>query len=84
MEISSSRNITTTTTIITRIGRASSSGCPIGIIIIIIITTITTIDDPEGMNTGGAGAMAPAPLWFAASVIARSGSDEAIHSSLTQ
>jgi hypothetical protein len=66
MEISSSRNITITTIIITRTGRASSSGCPIGIIttIIIIITTITTIDDPEGMNTGGAGAMAPAPLWL--------------------
>ena len=66
MEISSSRNITITTIIITRIGRASSSGCPIGIIttITIIITTITTIDDPEGMNTGGAGAMAPAPLWL--------------------
>jgi hypothetical protein len=66
MEISSSRNITITTIIITRTGRASSSGCPIGIIttITIIITTITTIDDPEGMNTGGAGAMAPAPLWL--------------------
>jgi hypothetical protein len=65
MEISSSRNITITTIIITPIGRASSSGCPIGIITIItIITTITTIDDPEGMNTGGAGAMAPAPLWL--------------------
>jgi len=63
-EISSSRNITITTIIITLIGRASSSGCPIGITIITttIITTITTIDDPEGMNKRGSRAMAPEPL----------------------
>ena len=36
--------------------------CPTGIIIIITTTTITTITTDPRISTGGAGAMAPAPL----------------------